>query len=565
MSQSSPRRRVVVFTATRYPGGLNTTSAVECIEAIAEAFPDWEFAVVHQRPERPRRTALRTRLRRLVRHPISYPLEVFRGPAAGPRPGRRGPVGLPATLREIRQRNVSYHRCESLHSEETGRLVAALEPWLGICIDAPILERALFARPRLGTIGIHKGLLPRYRGLPPGFWELAEGARATGVTIHWVDDGLDTGPIILQESLTIPPYATPAGLAAELDLLGSRVLVEALRRIDTGVAAATPQGRGPSRVYRRPDRRTARRVRGRQLRRRPYPGGPAHQLRRLVKRLCCLAFVSALAPPRNLVRGRRGRCRVTVLLFHRVSDSYHDSITVGVEQFRDFLRLLKRRYDVLDLPEFLASRGAPRDRPAVVLTFDDGYEDNHLAALLLRRAGLPCTFFVSTRIVGDGTRAFPHDLVNLGHRVPALSWDQVRRMVGWRFHVGNHTAHHVNLAEVPPDEAVRDVALAIEDLGRELGQDAAGRRWLAYPYGKAGDISAEVRGRLPGLGISHCFSAHGGSNAPDFDVLDINRQNIDCNFDALRLLAAIEGLAVRAGDVEGRHGTDGPLRRSPPP
>ena len=224
-----------------------------------------------------------------------------------------------------------------------------------------------------------------------------------------------------------------------------------------------------------------------------------------------------------------------------MSDVYRDSGTVGIVQFQDVLRRMKRHYDVLDLPEFLATRGAPRLRPALVFTFDDGYEDNLLAAVLLRREGIPCTFFVSTRIVGDGDAAFPHDRLMYGHRVPTLSWEQVRRMARWGFHFGNHTAHHANLGLISPVEAVDEIATGSADLGRELGHDAPGLRLLAYPYGKPEDITEAVRDRLPSLGISHCFSAYGGTNPPAFDVRDVRRQNVDCHFSALRLLAAVEG------------------------
>src|SRR5262249_54037295 len=157
-------------------------------------------------------------------------------------------------------------------------------------------------------------------------------------------------------------------------------------------------------------------------------------------------------------------------------------------------------------------------RPRLVLTFDDGYEDNVLAGLLLRRGGLPCTFFVSTAIVGSGG-AFAHDLARLGRAVPAMNWDEVRRLAGWGFTVGNHTAHHVNLGQAPADAALAEVAAGRDDLHKELPQGAR-TDCLAYPYGKPSDITEEVRGRLEGLGVAHCFSAYGGTNPPSFERLN---------------------------------------------
>lgn len=499
MPDLNSNRRVVIVTASRTPEGRPAAAVVEHIEAIIDAFPGWEFLICDEQPS-----------------------------GCAPRPAgdqQRGPVGLPATLAEFARSNVRYAAFQSLESEESNRLVAAWEPWLGVAIDVAGPRPRLSRLPCLGTIAPNKHV-----ALPDA-----------SVSIGWIDDDPATGlrEDLVKWSLEAAPHSTFAGIAAELDLLASEALVEALRRLDTGGPGITPTPREaeskaqPSWTVRK------------RLRPRPRPEPSAQMLARrafgAVKTGLLLAFVHLAAPLRNLVLGRLGRCRVTVLLFHRVSDVYRDSVTVGIEQFQDVLRRLKRHYDVLDLPEFLASRGAPRLRPAVVLTFDDGYEDNLLAAVLLRREGIPCTFFVSTRIVGDGDAAFPHDRILLGHRVPALSWEQVRQMARWGFHFGNHTARHANLGSVSLGEAVDEVSTASADLGRELGHDAPGLRWLAYPYGKPEDINEQVRDRLPSLGVSHCLSAYGGTNPPAFDVSDVRRQNVDCFFSALRLLAAIEG------------------------
>lgn len=556
VSELQTQRRIVIFTASPAPAEGGTPSTIEHIEAIAQAFPAWTLVIIHERPTRRKRRKLRSRLRKVFKNPVSYPLEVAvsvvsRYRRLADRPAHAS-VGLPQSLEDLKLGNVEYHRCESLHAQETLQFVAGVEPWLGISIDAPVLKRSLFAIPQLGTVNIHKSLLPNYRGMPPGFWELAEKAREAGVTVHWIDERLDSGPIVLQLPLTIPPYSTPAGLAAELDLLASTALVHGLRRLAQGQIAGVPQ-QVSTRLYRRPDWMTARRVRREALRRRFWNRNIPHRARELVKTLILLKLLLTIVPLRNLVRRLRGTAHVRVILFHRVSDSYHDSVTVGVEQFQSFLKIIKRRYDVLDMAEFLASRGAPRRRPAVVLTFDDGYRDNYLAALLLRREGIPCTFFVATRIVGDADRAFPHDLKKLGHGVPALSWEQIQQMVRWGFQISNHTSDHLNLADASLDDAVENVRQAASDLTGELGDALPGRRWLAYPYGKADDITPEVRERLPELGITHCFSAFGGTNPVDFDEWNILRQNVDCNFGPIRFVMALEGWRTRSASKGAAH------------
>ena len=535
MDTTSQVRKVVIFT-----GKYDRPAKIEHVEAIVDAFPHWELVVIQEKPRTRWGPYLRGKLRQWWREPISFPLQSlealarrFRRPR--PRPARSRPVPLPDSLAGIFRDNFRYTEVAGLHRKATLRLVEELKPWLGISIGAPILRKSLFGIPELGTINIHKSLLPTYRGTIPGFWELHDGATTSGVSIHWVNEGLDTGDLILQRPLIIKAYATPVGLAAELDLLGTDMLLNVLALLDTGNASRTSQDpRTATPTNPKPPWLLAKKVQRACWRKR---AGPSWN--RAAKNAVLLFYVHIFCPIRTVIRGAAGRCHAVVLCYHRVNDVFLDTTTVGVEQFERHLRCLGRHYDVVDVPTFLASRGAPRRRPCVVLTFDDGYEDNLLAALLLRRAGLPCTFFVSTAIVGsDG--AFPHDLRRLGRRVPSLSWDQVRRMAAWGFRISSHTATHADLGALDEAQAVEEIETARRDLERELGT-GTDANWLAYPYGKPGNLSDSVRSRLPGLGIEACFSAYGGVNPPDFDPMNILRQGVDSRLTVLRLRAALEG------------------------
>ncbi|MCH8913708.1 MAG: polysaccharide deacetylase family protein, partial [Planctomycetes bacterium] len=444
--------------------------------------------------------------------------------------------------------DVSYHCCASFCDRNALANIANLKHWLGIALSAPILKAELFAIPQRGTLNLHKSLLPNYRGMPPGFWELYDGTTESGVSVHWVDEDLDTGSIVCQRPLEIPVYATSAGLSAQLDALSQEVLLEALRHIEVGEdtagaqqTAATPTRGRPTWLVRRAVQR-----RLRLARRRSWTA--AARCREVAKQAFFAAYVYLWAPCRNLYRRLAGTCQTTVLLYHRVSDDHLDSVTVGVEQFIEHVRLLRRRYDVMDLPTFVSRRGQPRRRPGVVITFDDGYADNCLAARLLRRAGLPGTFFLSTRIVGSD-RAFEHDLKKLGKAVPALSWEQVRQMADWGFHFGNHTADHANVGKIPLPEALDQIEKAQRDLTDHLDGAGAGARTrfagvlaaMAYPFGRPSDITPEVRQALDTAGFDCCLSAYGGTNPPNFDRLNILRQAVDHNFSILAFRAAIEG------------------------
>ncbi len=80
---------------------------------------------------------------------------------------------------------------DSLNSEEAQGHLARMGADLGLVIGTRILKRQTFAIPRLGSVNVHKGKVPEYRGQPPAFWELYHGEKQAGVTIHMVEAKLD--------------------------------------------------------------------------------------------------------------------------------------------------------------------------------------------------------------------------------------------------------------------------------------------------------------------------------------------------------------------------------------
>jgi peptidoglycan/xylan/chitin deacetylase (PgdA/CDA1 family) len=531
-------RRVVVFT-----GPPLRDATVECVEALARAHSEWSFLVVCGGLRVARGRWLRGKLRRLAREPLSYPLELA-GQAARRVLGTRPPTrtALPA-LETGALPNVAVAHFERIHGDDCLQRVREHAPWLGISLGAPLLRESLFRIPALGTINLHKSLLPEYRGMPPAFWELADGAQRTGVSVHWMEAGLDTGDVVRQEELDIEPYTTVAGLQARLDDAGVRVLCAAVADLDVGRAVRGPQGNARTATRSRPPYLLAKRL-SRQLARRRQPArSAAGAVREAAKRAVMWGFVHLWAPLRNAWRARRGGCHTAIVLYHRVSDRFLDAVTVGVEQFDRQTRMLARRYQVLDLSTWLAESGRKRRRPAVVLTFDDGYADNHLAARLLRRAGLPCTFFLCTRIVGSDTR-FPQDVQKEVAGAPPLTWEQVREMAGWGMSFGSHTMHHANVGKIPHEQALEEIRGAAADLARELPRTPA-PAWFAYPYGRRGDITEQVRRALPELGVEWCFSAYGGINLPQFDRYNVLRQGVSHNVSDLALRALVEGWRPR--------------------
>jgi methionyl-tRNA formyltransferase len=104
-----------------------------------------------------------------------------------------------------------------------------------------IFPRAVIDIPSLGTINVHASLLPQYRGAAPIQRAIADGQRETGVTTMVVDEGLDSGPVLLSRRLEIGPEETSADLEQRLARLGATVLREAVTGLAEGRLTPTPQ------------------------------------------------------------------------------------------------------------------------------------------------------------------------------------------------------------------------------------------------------------------------------------------------------------------------------------
>lgn len=115
-------------------------------------------------------------------------------------------------------------------------LDAAVVVAYGLILPQPVLEA-----PSLGCINIHASLLPRWRGAAPIQRAILAGDSETGVTIMAMDEGLDTGPELLKQSLPIEPSTTAETLHDQLSALGARLIVEALEGLSAGHIAPVPQ------------------------------------------------------------------------------------------------------------------------------------------------------------------------------------------------------------------------------------------------------------------------------------------------------------------------------------
>jgi len=104
-----------------------------------------------------------------------------------------------------------------------------------------ILSAKTLAIPRLGCINVHASLLPAYRGAAPIQWAVIRGERRSGVTIMMMDEGMDTGPTLLQRELELAPDETGGSLHDRLAPLGATALCEALESFLAGNLKPVPQ------------------------------------------------------------------------------------------------------------------------------------------------------------------------------------------------------------------------------------------------------------------------------------------------------------------------------------
>lgn len=104
-----------------------------------------------------------------------------------------------------------------------------------------LLRPAVFDIPPAGTINIHASLLPAYRGAAPVRWAIVRGETRTGVTTFLIDEGMDTGDLLLQRAIDIDPNETAGALQDRLATLGADVILETLRGIESGTLNPEPQ------------------------------------------------------------------------------------------------------------------------------------------------------------------------------------------------------------------------------------------------------------------------------------------------------------------------------------
>jgi len=156
-----------------------------------------------------------------------------RGRALAPPPVKE--AALAAGLRVLQPARVKNNE------ELLAALRAAAPQVIVVVAYGRILPKTILELPPRGCINVHASILPKYRGAAPIQWAIARGEAETGVTIMQIDEGMDSGAMLLVEKMSIADDDNAATLSARLARLGAQALVRALPGVIDGTLPPTPQ------------------------------------------------------------------------------------------------------------------------------------------------------------------------------------------------------------------------------------------------------------------------------------------------------------------------------------
>ena len=159
------------------------------------------------------------------------------------RPAGRGLREMPGPVKRLARRHgIEVFQPVTLKAPDPQDKIAAVQAdVMVVAAYGLILPQVVLDMPRLGCINIHASLLPRWRGAAPIHRAILAGDRETGITIMQMAAGLDTGPMLLRESVVIAVDDTTATLHDKLANLGGKLIVNALDRLQNATLLATPQ------------------------------------------------------------------------------------------------------------------------------------------------------------------------------------------------------------------------------------------------------------------------------------------------------------------------------------
>ena len=156
--------------------------------------------------------------------------------------GRKQILTAPPVKQLAQQHDIPVYQPRTLRDGSSDELIRQLAPDIIVVVAyGCIIPPQLLHIAKYGCINLHVSLLPKYRGSAPIQWAVLNGDAETGVSIMQLDEGLDTGDVLLVEPVSIDPEETSGELFDRVSAVGARTLVDALAKIEAGQLTPVPQ------------------------------------------------------------------------------------------------------------------------------------------------------------------------------------------------------------------------------------------------------------------------------------------------------------------------------------
>lgn len=156
--------------------------------------------------------------------------------------GRGRAIAAPAVKQAALERGLRVYQPKRVREPQFIETLHTVDPdAIVVAAYGQILPREILTLPRYGCVNVHASLLPELRGAAPINWAIIRGYTETGITIMQMDEGMDTGAILLQEGLPIDPVDTTGTLIPKLSVLGAKLIRQAMPLIESGILKPVPQ------------------------------------------------------------------------------------------------------------------------------------------------------------------------------------------------------------------------------------------------------------------------------------------------------------------------------------
>lgn len=156
--------------------------------------------------------------------------------------GRKQILTAPPVKQLAQSHDIPVYQPRTLRDGSSDALIQQLAPDIIVVVAyGCIIPPQLLHVAKYGCINLHVSLLPKYRGSAPIQWAVLNGDAETGVSIMQLDEGLDTGDVLMVEPVAIDPEETSGELFDRVSAVGAKTLVDALAKIEAGQLTPVPQ------------------------------------------------------------------------------------------------------------------------------------------------------------------------------------------------------------------------------------------------------------------------------------------------------------------------------------